>query len=86
MTMLDTENLDIQGVRQAVRKGDMCEVTTALPLIHLIERPLMGGSKHRNRSGNLAWALVVLGTVLIFISIIGLGTIGVFLWLSSAGG
>jgi hypothetical protein len=85
--MLDTYGLDIDGLRQAIRRGELCELTTIQPSAYVdLKRPWYHTGTHRMHRG-VGWRMAVtIGASLIFISIIGLGTIGGYLWLSSVGG
>lgn len=76
MVVLDTGVLDLDGVREAIRRGELCEQTQYI-------RP--GRFRHASHPEPV-WARTALiaGAILIFVSIVSLASIGGFLWLSSA--
>jgi hypothetical protein len=77
MVELDTGVLDLDGVREAIRKGDLCEQTQYI-------RP--GHFRHARKEPVWARLCLTVGAVLIFVSAVGLASIGGYLCLSYVGG
>jgi hypothetical protein len=87
--MWDTDALDISGLRAAINRGDVCEYTTIqlLPTTTTwnVERPWNRTGMHRRNRGVAYRLMLTVGASLMFVSLVGLGVIGGFVWLSSRG-
>ena len=81
--MSNTDTREVMGLdewRGAIRRGDLCETTARIDVTG-------HGGLHIRRRHEPVWArvAVMVGASLIFVSLVGLGAIGGYLWLSSSG-
>lgn len=87
MTIYGLDDLEGAFDRDAIKRGELCEITTVMYPDEVGVRPVAYRGRHVAWEGGPRWARVCLtaGAVLIFLFLIGIGTIGGVLWLDSVG-
>jgi hypothetical protein len=92
-TVYGLDDLEEAFERDAIKRGDLCEVTTIgeftafLPVIQVDHEPEGYRGRHV-RQGDPRWAVFcrIAGTILVFLSLVGFGVIGGVLCLQGFAG